>query len=110
MDRIPESIQRIILDYIDTMSQKIPIDKVILFGSYAKGNAHEYSDIDLAIFSDYFKDMNRVDGIYFLLLDAIDYDIDLEPQPFTMDDYRQPVGIVEDIVNTGIEIPVTRAV
>lgn len=110
MDRIPESIQRIILDYIDTMSQKISIDKVILFGSYAKGDAHEHSDIDLAIFSDYFKDKNRVDGIYFLLLDAIDYDVDLEPQPFTMDDYRQPVGIMEEIINTGIEIPVTRAV
>lgn len=26
-----------------------PIDKVILFGSYAKGEAHKYSDIDMIV-------------------------------------------------------------
>lgn len=76
-----------------------------MFGSYAKGTPHKYSDVDLAIFSDYFKNMNRIDGLYFLLLNAVDYEIDLEPQPFTMDDYRQPVGIVKEIIETGIEIP-----
>ena len=56
MDRIPKSIQIIIEDYIAKLSEIITIDKVIIFGSYAKGNTHEYSDVDLAIFSDYFKD------------------------------------------------------
>jgi predicted nucleotidyltransferase len=105
MDRIPESIQKIINDYIRKLNKKIVIDKAILFGSYAKGTPHKYSDVDLAIFSDYFKNMNRIDGLYFLLLNAVDYEIDLEPQPFTMDDYRQPVGIVKEIIETGIEIP-----
>lgn len=27
------------------------IDKILLFGSYAKGNPNKYSDIDLAVFS-----------------------------------------------------------
>ena len=48
--------------------------------------------------------MSRVDGIYFLLLNAMDYDIDLEPQPFTIEDYKQPIGIVQEIIDTGIEI------
>ena len=104
MDRIPESIQIIVEDYIAKLSEIITIDKVIIFGSYAKGNAHEYSDVDLAIFSDYFKNMSRVDGIYFLLLNAMDYDIDFEPQPFTIEDYKQPIGIVQEIIDTGIEI------
>lgn len=38
MDRIPKSIQSIIEDYILKLSKQINIDKVILFGSYAKGN------------------------------------------------------------------------
>lgn len=105
MDRIPESIQKIIEDYVMKLSKVIPIEKVIIFGSYAKGNSHEYSDVDIAIFSDYFKDMSRVDGIYFLLLNAMDYDIDIEPQPFTIDEYNQPIGIVSEIVKTGIELP-----
>lgn len=36
----------------------------------------------------------------------MDYDIDLEPQPFTMDDYKEPEGLVKDILKTGIEIPI----
>ena len=106
MDRIPESIQKIIEDYVMKLSKDIHIEKVIVFGSYANGNPHKYSDVDIAIFSDYFKNMNRVDGIYFLLLYAMDYDIDLEPQPFTLDDYKQPVGIVSEIIKTGIELPI----
>ncbi|MGD9678698.1 MAG: nucleotidyltransferase domain-containing protein [Vulcanibacillus sp.] len=106
MDRIPESIQKIIEDYVMKLSKEIPVEKVIIFGSYANGNPHKYSDVDIAIFSDYFKNMNRVDGIYFLLLNAMDYDIDLEPQPFTLDDYNQPVGIVSEIIKTGIELPI----
>ncbi len=106
MDRIPKRIQEIINDYINNLSQEIPVAKVILFGSYAKGTNHEYSDVDLAIFSDYFSDMSRIDGIQYLLLRAMNYDIDLEPQPFSIDDYNNPVGIVEEILETGIEIPV----
>jgi len=48
--------------------------------------------------------MSRVDAIQFLLLRAMDYDIDLELQPFTMDEYKDPVGLVQDILRTGIEI------
>ena len=33
-----------------------PFRKAILFGSYAKGNPHEYSDIDSAVWSSEFKD------------------------------------------------------
>ncbi len=93
-----------IQDYISDLAKKIPIQKAILFGSYAKGNTHQYSDVDIAIFSDYFKDMQRVDGIYFLLLSAMDYDMDIEPQPFTMDEYDEPAGLVQEILKTGIEL------
>lgn len=104
---IPESIQTVVEDYITKLSKQIPIQKVILFGSYAKGNTNKYSDIDLAVFSDYFKDKSRVDGINFLLLHATDFDVDLEPQPFTMDEYKEPVGLVQEILRTGIEIPLS---
>lgn len=109
MDSIPESIQRVIEDYITKLSKEIPIEKVILFGSYAKGTTHKYSDVDIAVFSDYFKNMSRIEGIQFLLLNAMDYDIDLEPQPFSMDEYEHPVGLVNEILTTGIELPKPQA-
>lgn len=105
MVRVPESIQRVVDDYIAKLSKQIPLQKVILFGSYAKGTNNKYSDIDLAVFSDYFKNMSRVDGIQFLLLNATDFDVDFEPQPFTMDEYIEPEGLVQEILRTGIEIP-----
>lgn len=33
------------------LSSNIPVKKVILFGSFAKGKQHQYSDIDLAVIS-----------------------------------------------------------
>lgn len=105
MATIPESIQRIVEDYVRKISKQIPVKKAILFGSYVKGTFDAESDIDLAIFSDYFQNMNKTEGIYFLLLQAADYDVDLEPLAFTVQDYEEPLGIVEEILKTGIEIP-----
>jgi predicted nucleotidyltransferase len=41
----------IIAHYIDTLSQKIKVDGVLLFGSYAYGGANRHSDVDLVIIS-----------------------------------------------------------
>ena len=37
--------------YIQCISSAIKVDQIILFGSYAKDLAHEYSDIDIAVVS-----------------------------------------------------------
>ena len=38
-------------EYIDVFTKTIRVDKMILFGSYATGRAHEFSDIDIALVS-----------------------------------------------------------
>ena len=46
------SIKKDIEKFIDILlKNNIRVNKVILFGSYAKGNTHIYSDIDLAVVS-----------------------------------------------------------
>ena len=40
--------------YASAQANHLPLEKILLFGSYAKGNPHKYSDIDLAIFSSAF--------------------------------------------------------
>ncbi|MCD5414081.1 MAG: nucleotidyltransferase domain-containing protein [Clostridiales bacterium] len=105
MDSIPKPIQQILNDYVEKISKQIPIKKVIVFGSYAKDSFRSDSDIDIAVFSDYFNTMSRVDGIMYLLMEASDYDIDIEPQAFTVYDYNNPLGIVEEIIKTGVELP-----
>lgn len=54
------------------------IKKIILFGSYAKGNNHKTSDIDIAISGefDYFDLIDRIENEIYTLrsFDIIEYD------------------------------------
>jgi len=52
-------VKRIIERYRQELRNlNINSEKIILYGSYAKGNPREDSDIDLIVISDDFKDMN----------------------------------------------------
>ena len=52
-------VKRIIERYRQELKNfNIDSQKIILYGSYAKGNPREDSDIDLIVISDDFKDMN----------------------------------------------------
>jgi hypothetical protein len=52
-------VKRIIERYRQELKNlNINSKKIILYGSYAKGNPREDSDIDLIVISDDFKDMN----------------------------------------------------
>lgn len=63
MAPIPESVRRTIRDYVRKINYEIPVTKAVIFGSFAKGDFDEGRDIDLAIFSDHFDSMTRVEGI-----------------------------------------------
>lgn len=104
MGTIPEEVLSVIIDYINKLKQSIPVEKVVLFGSYAKGNYSKDSDVDLAVFSPVFDNMTRIDGLTFLLMQALGYHIDIQPQPYTMKDYIKHPELVDEILKTGIEI------
>lgn len=104
MSNVPIQIENTIKEYLSIISKMIPIDKAILFGSYAKGNYNEESDVDLAIFSSSFNNQNRIESFRLLFLEAMNFSIDLQPQPFTKDDLLNPEGIVKEIFRTGIEM------
>lgn len=64
---------------------KIPVSRLIVFGSRAKGTAHWYSDIDLAVVSPSFgKDRHR--ELVKLLGLRTDATLDIEPHPMHPDD------------------------
>ncbi len=43
----------IITDYARRIADAFPVEKVVLFGSYAKGSASEDSDVDLLVVMDH---------------------------------------------------------
>lgn len=105
MAYIPEEIMDIVKTYLEKLNQDISIEKAFLFGSYARGTTHKDSDINLAIISNDFKGKRRVDSINYLLLKALDYNVDLEPFPFTPDEFLCQEGFAKEVLRDGVEIP-----
>ena len=65
-----------IQERIAPVYRKYPIRKAYLFGSYARGNATEKSDVDLRIEGD-IKSFFMLSGIYADLSDALGTELDL---------------------------------
>ena len=72
------------------IKEKYKPDKIILFGSSAKGNVTENSDIDMLIIKDTRK--RRVERIRDVL-SIVDYDIPFEPVVFTNEELRKRLAL-----------------
>jgi predicted nucleotidyltransferase len=89
-------------EYINSISSKYSIRQAILFGSFAKGNYHDDSDIDIAIV------VNNVVDIIDTQIDLMKLrrkiDLRIEPHPFMIGDFNKSNPVVDEILKYGIEI------
>lgn len=44
-------LENLVKKVIDSIDPEFNIEEIFLYGSYAKGNAHEWSDVDIALIS-----------------------------------------------------------
>ena len=104
MDKIPFSIiDKIKLFVKELEKEKLQIEKVFLFGSYAKNTANEWSDIDLAVVSDDFTGDRMVD--YDRFVNAIlSIDRSIEPIPYRTENFTIDNPFVSEIIRTGFRI------
>ena len=104
--RIPKKIKKIVRNYIERLAEEkeLPIKKVILYGSRAKGNQKKDSDIDVCIISPKFKD--AFSAIEFLLIRRNREEVvaGLEPVGFSEKDFKESSSLIEEIKKTGVEI------
>ncbi len=106
-----EELDTIITDYVLRLKPKIKLEQVILFGSYAKGTAHNYSDIDLLVIS---KDLplNKPKGANGFYLDQLvgfqNINPSLEVLGIHPDKLNSPVtkSFFDEILVTGIEMKI----
>ncbi len=104
MADIPNKIQRIIAQYLASLKDHgFQIQDAILFGSYARGNANQWSDIDLALVSNEFEgirftDKNKIRKI------TISISSDLEILPFNPKDFTSSDPLVKEILDTGVRV------
>jgi predicted nucleotidyltransferase len=103
---ISKKITKMVLNYTKRLSTKelVPVEKVFIFGSVAKGNNTEKSDIDVCVVSPFFK--NRVKAIQFLLKNRNKREVifGLEPIGFSPKAFLESSSLIEEIKNTGVQI------
>ncbi len=101
-------IKAIISSFINLISDEFPLSSVYLFGSYAKGNPGEYSDIDIAVVSDKFEGIRFFDKKR-LAKYIIKSSVDLEVHPFKTDDFNEENPFAKEIFNTGVRIEIPKS-
>ena len=79
------------------------VEKIVLFGSYAKGCADCNSDVDLAVFFST-TDARMLRQYRQLARICVNSEIDIQVQPFHAYELFTPCGIIEEIHTYGIEL------
>ena len=90
-------------DFARRLGEGISVEAIILYGSYANGRPHEYSDIDVAVISPDFEGVptwRRQEIIASLTLDR---DRRLAPIGYSSSEYHNPGphSFLREIIRTG---------
>ncbi len=79
---VEQSVRRAVKRYLDALAlQGIPIEYAVIFGSRVRGNADQWSDIDLIVVSSHFDDMKDRSAVNLLWRLAARIDSRIEPIP-----------------------------
>lgn len=90
-----------LMKYKVLVSEHFDIDSIILYGSYASGNQHEESDIDVAVV------VNSIDEGYFSyapLLWKLRRQVDDRIEPVLVEKDKDNSGFLQEIMRTGLVI------
>jgi len=93
---------KIAKEYINFLTTSFDIESAILFGSYARGNYHDDSDIDIAIILERGNDIIDTQAEMMKLRRKID--LRIEPHPFFKKDFNHNNPVVNEILQQGIYI------
>jgi predicted nucleotidyltransferase len=100
-----ETMNRIARSYANDVRKEMPVDKAILFGSYAKGTATEFSDVDVCFFLRDYGGKDRLDIMFQLLKISRKYPgVFFEPLAFATSEIERGNPFVREILRTGQEI------
>ena len=96
-----DDIKNSIAHFLVAVKKKYRIKAAYLYGSYAKGQADNWSDVDIAVVSPDFPD-NLYDTRLELMRMAIKVDDRLEPRPFKDDAFNAGDPLAAEVKNYGI--------
>lgn len=93
-------------EYVSEVRRVLPVDRAVLFGSYAKGTASEHSDVDIGFFIHDMNGRRRVDIVAELLgIGQKYYKVaSFEPAVFPTSEIDNNNPFVNEVLRTGREI------
>ncbi len=106
MAHIPKNIVSSVQKFVTLVQQQRRVEAIYLYGSYAKGTATQWSDIDLAVISPDFSDDLFQEQVNLMLL-AAKVDDRIEPRPFTPATFKLTEPLVSEIRKTGISLNIS---
>lgn len=99
-----DAIERVRKFANELIEKGVPLDRVILYGSYAKNSQQEYSDIDVALVSTIFTGFGFEDRKYFSAINNKNSFIDIETKTYPSTYFLTGDPFIAEINKTGIEI------
>lgn len=102
--RTTEEVKRIVREYYSLLLKAgLPLEKVILFGSFSRGEQTEYSDIDIAVVLREYT-IDKFNTRLELLKYSREFDEVIEPHPFLSSDFDDSNQFATEILESGVEI------
>jgi predicted nucleotidyltransferase len=93
--------------FVARLNRELDVAQVILFGSYAYGRPHEWSDVDIAVISPSFAALGRVARLEWLERIAWEAEAHaVEPMGLTPEEYVQAsdLGLLGEVREKGIVV------
>lgn len=102
--KIPLRVRRLVKAYLEDLERqtRLPIERAIVFGSYAKGTPHRWSDVDLCIISKRFR--NRSQAIDYLWSRRPGRFSEVSPVGFPPRDFTRWDPLVAEIRRYGVRV------
>lgn len=107
-ERPDERIERFRREALPTLIEKYEPQRVLVFGSRARGEALKHSDLDVLVASDLFRDIPWLERAARVILDC-DIRFAVELLCYTPDEFegkREELGIVRTALAEGIDLSI----
>jgi predicted nucleotidyltransferase len=92
--------------FLTRVEQKFSPERIILFGSRARGDHLQDSDYDIIVVSRHFEDSHFLDRLT-MLFELWDYEFGLDILAYTPEEFERKkaeLGVVSEAVKTGMEV------
>lgn len=97
-------IKKVKLFANEVIKNGVPLDKVILFGSYAREQQNDHSDIDVALVSKTFSGFGYEDRKQFSRINIQKEFVEIETKTYPTDYFDRGDPFIDEIKLTGIEL------